>query len=206
MPLYDPPPDDPKEARFHAVARAVVDILVQRGQHAVSVSATARKAGVSRAWIYKHFGSDTDALIDFTIRELGGLVAGADLDRGQGDLESWREALTEATQVGLRHAEVAPWGASLFFRYRNQPGRLGDAVRMVEARHVQRFVDAMPPVLRSDHRAADRFARVFAVARLGTYVWWSDPAVRATQDADAVLTHLFDMLDGYVRRTLQRGS
>lgn len=206
MPLYDPPPTDPKAARFHAVALAVVEVLVQRGPDAVTFSAISRRAGVSRAWIYKHFGSDTQTLLDFTFRELGGLVAGLDLRRDGADLATWRRDIVTATEVGLRHAEIAPWGAALYFRYRNAPGRLGEAVRSVEDRHVRQFVENIPAELRCTHAEAVTFAQVFATARLGVYVWWADPAVRAETDVERVIAQVLGMLDAFVTMQAARRS
>jgi AcrR family transcriptional regulator len=206
MPLYDPPPSDPKAARFYAVARAVVDVLVQHGPDAVTVSTISRRSGVSRAWIYKQFGTETQALLDFTFRELGGLVAGLDLRRNGADLTSWRADIVAATRVGLRHAEVAPWGASLYFRYRNAGGVLGEAVRAVEDRHVRQFIEDLPAELSAPREQALTFARVFATARLGVYVWWADPAARASSSEDAVISVLLGMLDGFVASKAARRS
>jgi AcrR family transcriptional regulator len=206
MPLYDPPPTDPKAARFHAVALAVVEVLVQRGPDAVTFSAISRRAGVSRAWIYKHFGSDPQLLLDFTFRELGGLVAGLDLRRDASDVTTWRRDIVTATRVGLRHAEIAPWGASLYFRYRNAQGLLGEAVRAVEDRHVRQFIEDLPIEIRCTRAEALCFARVFATARLGVYVWWADPAVRAETDEAQALAAVMGMVDAFVTSMAARGS
>ncbi len=192
------PPADPKAERFRRVAHAVVEILLQRGPSGIQISAVARRAGVSRAWIYKHFGNDTEALLDFTVRELGVILAGVERTPDDSSVSSWRRDIHLATREGLELAVAAPWGYALFFRYRHALGPLGEALREIEARHVSNFVATLPADLKGDPEAARAFALVFAAARLGVYAWWADPVIRDEVGIDRAVDQMMAMLDGFV--------
>ena len=55
--------DSPKAERFGRVARAVVELLLHGEPSSVTVSAVARRAGVSRPWIYKYVGKERGELL-----------------------------------------------------------------------------------------------------------------------------------------------
>lgn len=193
-----PPPSSAKEARFQAVASAVVALTGEEGVDGVQYAAVARRAGVSRAWLYKYFGGDRQALVAFAARTVGDAFAEHHVVRGEDDLDSWRDGIVTSTRRGLDDAADQPTMVLLWFRYRHASGVAGDAVREVERRHVGKFVDDMPEALRQDRAAAQRFAALFASARLGAYHLWVDPSFRETCDIEDVIELLMSMLDGWV--------
>jgi AcrR family transcriptional regulator len=190
-------PEDPTEARFRRVALAVVAILIARGPTEIRIASVSRRSGVSRAWIYKQFGKDTTALLDFTIRELGAVFAGIDAELDSSSVNAWIDSVELETRRGFSDAQQAPWVPALYFRYRHTPGPLGDAVRVIETRHLRRFVDSMPDTLLTDRSGAHAFAEVFTAARLGAYAWWGETPRKTTVDEAA--RHLFQMLRGWAR-------
>lgn len=191
-------PDDPTEARYRAVARAVVEVLLARGPHEIRIATISRKSGVSRAWIYKQFGKDTATLLDFTLRELGAQFAGLDAALCGESIEAWRESVAAATAVGLRDSVAAPWAPALYFRYRHSPGVLGDAVRAIESRHTRTFVASMPDALLDDERDARRVAAVFTAARLGVFAWWAGEDVRKDVDEATAISSVLGIVDQWI--------
>ncbi len=189
-----PEPASDKEARFQAVADAVVRRLLRGGPNDLKYAAIARSAGVSRAWIYKYFGAEVDDLLDYVVRAFGDAFAELEVER-EGD---WRERMETGTRKGLRDVAAAPWLMTIHGRYRHSDNRLGVGLRDLLQRFVGSMVQNMPAPLRRDRDRATRFAEAFMAARIGMFVEWSDPAVRARLDEDEVVDDLLAMVDRYI--------
>jgi AcrR family transcriptional regulator len=192
-------PESTKEARFLAVAGAVAALVERGGASKVSVSAVARRAGVSRPWIYKYFGPDPDALVAHATTLYARQFSDLGRSRAAPDPASWRANIAEGTRDGLRDAVAAPWCVTLYFRHRHAPDAVGAAIREVEAAYVDRFLAELPPVLRRDPAAARRFVEVFTSGRLGAFHRWLDPAVRAAWTEDAMVAEILRPLDAWAR-------
>lgn len=171
-----PPPDSSKATRFHRVAWAVAHVLLRGGP--LRIADVARRAGVSRPWIYKYLGADPDALVAFAVRTYAEAF-GAPLD---GSLDGL-ELLRAGTRKGLDDAVVAPWCVLVFFRYRHARGPVGDAVRAALRTQAAELAARLPP----PHRGDVGRATVFEATRLALYHEWLDPEVRALTDPDAVV-------------------
>src|SRR5262245_7576299 len=141
-------PESTKEERFRAVAEAVAAIVSAAGVRKVTVSSVARRAHVSRAWIYKYVGDDPAILLSHAARLYA--LAFSDLARSRRaeDVGTWRALVAEATRDGLRDTLAAPWCVQLYFRHRHAPDPIGAAIRDVEERYVDVFVADLPPGLR----------------------------------------------------------
>lgn len=195
-----PAPDDPKAARFHAVADAVVRQLLVRGPDELRYADIARSADVSRAWLYKYFGPDKDALLDFVVQLFGAAFGGLDAARDTDDVDAWREAMAQGVLRGLDDVAAAPWLMRIYGRYRLTQGRLGAQLRALEDRMVDKGADDLPPALRRDRGRARHFVRSFTGARLGVYTIWADEASRADLDAAQVVEDLMGIVDAFVAR------
>lgn len=190
-------PEGTKEKRFRDVAQAVAGLVSNGGLAKVTVSAVARRAGVSRPWIYKYFGQEPDALVTHAARLYAEAFSDLGRSRASSDVPTWRAHLTEATRDGLRDAVLAPWCVQLYFRHRHAPDAVGQTIRDVEAAYVERFLDEMPRSLRADEPATRRFVEVFTAARLGVFHRWLDPEFRARHDEDAVVDEILRPLDAW---------
>lgn len=177
------------------MAEAVIALLLRGGPETLRYSAVARKAGVSRPWIYKQFGKDPAALLDFVVKLFGERFAEMETSHRTEDVAGWRAAILASTRKGLHDAAGAPWVMQVWFRYRHARNPLGEAIRDLERRHVDKLVADMPPRLRK-RRDAVAFARFFDAARLGVFHLWIDPAGR--HDEDAVVAWLGAMLDAFL--------
>jgi AcrR family transcriptional regulator len=186
-----------KGERFHDVALAVTTILRHRRPDDLSVSRVARRAGVSRAWVYKHFGADTNALLDFAVRELADFFASKERRHDPSSIEAWLASIEAAVGASLDDVLEAPWALDLYFRYRNHPGSLGDVMRVIEVRYVDQFIGDMPEALRSrsDTRS---FAVLFTNTRMNLMWTWSQPRFRADVPKDQAVRHLMALVSGWV--------
>jgi len=192
--------DDPgKEARFERVAEAVVGQLLRGPPSDLQYAAIARRAGVSRPWLYKYFGPDKEGLVAFTARLFGEAFARLEAFPPSPTVEAFREHLASGTRRGLADALTAPWCVEIYFRYHHAQHVLGQAVRDVEATHVAAFADALPPTLRRDRAAALRFAEVFTATRMAVYFRWLDPAFRQRHSEDAMVREVLRPFDAFAR-------
>lgn len=189
-----------KERRFDDVAEAVAALIAQGGPARVTVSAVARRAGVSRPWIYKYFGQDPAALVAHAVRRYAEAFSDLGRSRAAADVPAWRAHLAEATRDGLRDAVKAPWCVQLYFRHRHAPDVVGQTIRDVEQAYVERFLDEMPAGLCVDSSAARRFVEVFTAARLGVFHRWLDPEFRARLAEEDVVDEILRPLDSWCGR------
>jgi len=194
-------PDSTKGERYHRVALAVAAILLQRRPDDVTVAAIARRAKVSRPWIYKYFGRDTRDLVAFAVQHFG--TAFNELDappEGELTVEAWCTMIRQRTHKALDDAVAAPWVLQLYLRYRHAPGPLGEAMRREEERHLERFLDSVPKVLVARHggRAVRAFSIAFQASRIGIYFRYSDPATQTQLDRDTAAAEVLRPLEHFV--------
>ena len=194
-------PDSTKGERYHRVALAVAAILLQRRPDDVTVAAVARRAKVSRPWIYKYFGRDTRDLIAFAVQHFGTAFNALDgPPEGEQTLDAWCTMIAERTHKALDDAAAAPWVLQLYLRYRHAPGPLGEAMRGEEERHLERFLQSVPRVMRARHGkgAVRAFSVGFQASRIGVYFRYSDPATRKLLDRDAAAAEVLRPLQHFV--------
>lgn len=193
-----PDPDSSKEARYQRVAEAIIGLLLRGGPDSLRYATIARRAEVSRAWLYKYFGKDRDALLAFAVKLFGDRFAEVDRSLAADDVPTWRDNVLDATRRGLADTAAAPWTMKLWFRYRHARDVLGEGLRDVQRRHVEAFVADMPGPLRRDATRAARFARWLTAARLGLYHHWIED--RDEADEEQVMALVGAMVDGFVDR------
>jgi AcrR family transcriptional regulator len=178
-----PTPDSSKVDRFHRVAWAVAVGLLRGGP--LRVADVARRANVSRPWIYKYLGAEPDGLIQFAVRTyaeaFGAPVAGP--------LDSV-ELLRQGTLEGLDDALLAPWCVLVFFRGRHARGALGDAIRAALRRQAVELAARLPGASRGDVGVAV----LFEAARLSLYHEWLDPEVRTAIDPERAVERLLRLV------------
>ncbi|MEQ1565101.1 MAG: hypothetical protein ABMA64_05645 [Myxococcota bacterium] len=180
-----PPPESEKESRFHRVAWSVAVSLLRGGPESLRVAEVARRARVSRPWIYKYLGKDRTSLLTFTV----GLYARAFAAPVEGELASL-DRLAAGTRKGLDDVLTAPWCVLVYMRYRHAKGALGDAIRRALRGQATDLAGRLPGALRGDTAVA----WVFESARLGLYHEWLDPEVRASVGPDLAVARLMALL------------
>lgn len=194
-------PDSTKAQRFEQAVSAAAEIVYQRGAASLSVSAVARRAGLSRAWVYKYIGAEPEALLALTARHFGSAFAGLGQVRPSSNADEWYANVCIATRDGLTDVLTAPLLVEMYFRHRLAPGVIGETLREVAREHRHAFVAAMPAELQRDPEGAMRFGRFFTASRMGAYHLWCDPSVRAqtTEDQalEEILRPLHDWLAGH---------
>jgi AcrR family transcriptional regulator len=189
-------PAGSKEARFHRVAWAVAVALVRGGPDGVRVAEVARRARVSRPWVYKYVGRDRAALVAFAVGLFGAAFAAPADGEPPTDVAAWRAGLEAGTRKGLADVLVAPWCVLVYVRWRHAHGPLGDQLRAIEGRGVAELVARMPASIRGPDAVA--FATAFTGARVGMLHQWLDPAVRAALGEDRAVASAMGIVDAYL--------
>lgn len=163
------------------------------------MSRVARRARVSRAWVYKHFGSDTTSLLDFAVRELADFFASKEHRHDGTSVEAWRASLEAAIGASLDDALQDPWALDLYYRYRNTQGSLGDVMRVIEQRYVEQFLGDLPQPLQQRHDRRS-FAVLFINTRMGLMWTWPQDRFQGDVSKDEAVRHLLDLVDGWLAR------
>jgi AcrR family transcriptional regulator len=189
-----PPPSHAKEAKFHRVAWAVATALLRKGEEGLRVADVARRAGVSRAWVYKYFGQNTHDILLYALRLFGPAFAAPSVEEGC-DVDAWREGLALGMQKGLHDVQRVPWCVAVYFRYRHANGAFADALRTLESQELERWREKMPERLRkrSDSR---HFVRTFHAARMGLLFAAIEPGAVDASDVERLL----GMVDRFVEK------
>jgi len=187
-----PPPSHQKEAKFHRVAWAVATALLRKGESGLRVSDVARRAGVSRAWVYKYFGRNTQDILLYSLLLFGPAFAAPSVEEGC-DVEGWRQGIAVGMHKGLEDVQRVPWCVAVYFRYRHAHGPFAEALRAVEDQELRVWRDKMPEKLR---RRSDSlsFARTFHAARMGLLFAAIEPGAVGADDVDRLL----GMVDRFV--------
>lgn len=191
-----------KDVKMVRVAEATLKLIAAEGLGSVSPSRIARTAKVSRAWIYKYFGSSRLELVRFAAEHFGRVFAS--LDRPEIDLtsEAYLRAVDEGMPMLLKMAEDYPWIVSLYFTYRGTENPIGEAIVRVEslyiaksAREIGRCLGAAPA--RARELAEDRILLDISIAhRWVTLPKASRPAHRK---------RLTQMTSAWFRGAIQKG-
>lgn len=200
------PPESAKEERFHMVAWAMATSLLRSSPDEVTVADLARKAGVSRAWIYKYMGDDPEQRLAFTVRLFGEAFASPADEQPCPDAAAWRARVESGTRKGFDDVLKVPWCVLVYVRYRQSRHPLGRMIRNLEQLEVASFIGRMPAEVRSDHARAQAFAWAFHAARLGTLHQWLDPDFREAVGTEPLVDTLMGMVDRYLRENEETRS
>lgn len=126
-----------KEEKFYRVSQCVLDILSRNGESGLSVSRLAKKAGVSRAWIYKNFGTDKEALLFFAAKSIGEKFAEIRESELPPVKSSGFHFFSKDAEKTLRDVEKDPWIPKIYFEYAGGKGPISLAIKEIEEGYVK---------------------------------------------------------------------
>ncbi len=154
-----------KEEKFHAVSVALGALLNKIGPTQITVTQVAKKAQVSRAWIYKYVGKDREDLIRFALEEIGKDVTQRDI----GDVINSRDDLVKSIIDGVdrlfQRTNDYPWLIPVYYKYRGTdtpPGRLVDSIE-------QAYIDRQSQRLEQHFESYDKGQAVIAAEILTSF-------------------------------------
>jgi AcrR family transcriptional regulator len=129
--------DSDKRAKFERFEEVALKVIAERGLHGLNVSYIAKKANLSRAWIYKYIGRERSQLIKVAAVGLGRRFARLDQSKVDGQtkedlLQAWREG----AGVTLDFGKKFPWITELYFTHLGKANPLGVAIEEITGIHI----------------------------------------------------------------------
>ncbi len=181
-----------KAEKMEAVAFAILraDARARRTQPKLNVSQIASACGVSRAWIYKYFGSTQDEIIEAVIDILAPLILTAGSDEGSSPGE-WSRRLTKGLEESLDEVENYPEIFEFYFRHRIGSSRFQNRIAFHENAYVENTV--RPQLQRAFDLTPTRareVAETIMTLRLGLIFRWLTTKDRAPETRRRHLTVL----------------
>jgi AcrR family transcriptional regulator len=172
-----------KAEKMEAVAFAILraDARGRRAQPKLNVSQIAKGCGVSRAWIYKYFGSTQDEIIEAVIDVLAPLILTASSHEGSTPAE-WTRRLTRGLEESLDEVEQYPEIFDFYFRHRLGSSRFQNRIIFHENAYVENTV--RPQLQRAFELTPARareVAETLMTLRLGLIFRWLTTKDRAPE-------------------------
>ena len=176
-----------KAQKFEDVTKVLFSLLQTGGPSKITHSIVAKKAGVSRAWIYKYIGSSKDDLIQMAVRHLGKRLTERDL----GDVVETKEQLTTSIVLGMsrmfENTKNHPWFIPVYFKYRGSQGVLGQAIADVEQDYISRQSAHFEKVFMYSKQQATVAAELLTSFRMGLAFSWQHGELAKKADPSEVL-------------------
>jgi AcrR family transcriptional regulator len=149
-----------------AVSVAILEVIENDGLLGVTHSKVARKAGVSRAWIYEYIGSEKSALIEHAAEVFASHFARTKLDlpKTKAELE---ERLKEGVDFLLTSAEISPVVIKLYYRLRGTANPIGRVIQKYEKQWLMGATQTAIDVLNLPVEQAGLVAELLLTVRMG---------------------------------------
>src|SRR5262245_46285759 len=94
-------PDQGKAGKMERVAATTLALLLEGGLADLTFSRLARRANVSRPWLYEYIGPDKDSLIAFAVDHFGKLYVRLDARPSARDPKDWLRQIVQLTDEML---------------------------------------------------------------------------------------------------------
>lgn len=166
----------PASERRTVISRAAVEVFAERGFEAASLDEIARRAGVTKPLLYRHFASKTELYIRLLEDETDDLLRGvaAAVAAETDPLARLRAGI----DAFFDHVERRPLARRLLFRDPDARPELAAAHERVQSEMTAALaglLDSNPRLLASDPErelTIELFAHVLKTALNGIAAWW----------------------------------
>lgn len=161
-----------KEQKFEAVTLTLFALLQTVGPSKITHSAVAKKASVSRAWLYKYVGAEKEDLMVMAIRNLGKRLTERDL----AEVISTKQELSESIVLGMsrmfENTVNFPWFIPVYFKYRGSRSAIGETIAEVEQDYIARQSKHFEKIFKYPKKRAVVAAEVLTSFRMGLAFSW----------------------------------
>jgi AcrR family transcriptional regulator len=174
-----PPPAGqrlPAGQRRALIEQAAVEVFASQGFGGTSLDEVARRAGVTKPLLYRHFTSKAELYVRLLEREMEDLLGRmATAVEAADDPEA---QLQTGIAAFFSHVEERPFARRLLFRdpeARGEAAAAHDRVQSTMSRALADLLDANPRLLASDAQrelTIELFAQVLKTALNGLAAWW----------------------------------
>jgi AcrR family transcriptional regulator len=120
----------------------VLILMLQYRPNEITFARVSRHCGVPRSTLYYYFGASRVSMVDEAIRfGMQRFVQIADTGT-IAKFDSWEAFEGRRMRRSLRIMSKYPWVAELYFRYRNEGGKFGESIRMIEEKYFDHMAEA----------------------------------------------------------------
>ena len=160
-------PTDNKDAKYYRVYHECLKLIHEEGLKAVTHSSVARKAQVSRPWIYKYMGDSKEELIKNAVKFFGTEFTKFSLRKIEvTGPKAMLRALWEGTWNNLDFACEYPFIISLYVRFAGTDNILGQTIDEIETLYFRRLKSKFQQVLKNE-QLAEEVAHLVKALRIG---------------------------------------
>ncbi|MBN8541904.1 MAG: TetR family transcriptional regulator [Deltaproteobacteria bacterium] len=156
-----------KEQKQLSVSIAALEVIEAEGLGGVTHSKVARKAGVSRAWIYEYIGNEKSALIEYAADVLASHFARVkltEIPKTKADLQRLAE---EGTDFLFTSVDLNPVIIQLYFRYRGTRNPIGEVILKHEKQWLSKSTKTLVDILGLTKEQAELLTEFILTMRMG---------------------------------------
>lgn len=176
-----------KDLKFEEVSKNLFALLQSVGPAKITHSLVAKKAGVSRAWLYKYVGAKKDDLIHMALQHLGKKLT----ERDVGEIVTTKAELTQSIVTGMQrmfeNTREYPWFVPVYFKYRGSKTAIGETIADVEQAYIERQAAHFETIFKYPRAQAVIAAEILTSFRMGLAFSWQHGELSRKSDQTQVL-------------------
>jgi len=154
--------------KFKRVAKAVLKLLYLEGKSGLSFTKISKESKVSRAWLYKYVGKNTQDLLIYAADHFGEeiLSRGGDISKIKTAEDLSHHALRTTWEVMDMFSNY-PEVLSIYFRYNGRKSPLSDKIKEIEGKQFKVMGDAISKVTGISKKEAALVSEILMAIRMG---------------------------------------
>ncbi len=127
-----------KKLDLDALLAKIVELLSRHHPNELSFTRVSRLTHIPRSTLYYYFGNSKEAMIEEAVKfGMENFVQLLTLNKSK-DLPNWEIFQKARFHQATQFIHDYPWGPSLYFRFRNDPGKIGQRIRQIENEYVRK--------------------------------------------------------------------
>lgn len=179
---------------MHESAKAIFAILLAKNVEDVSFSQVARRAHVSRPWLYKYIGSKKSDLINFAIEYLGKYVTEQDTSDVVHNRSEFRDHIAKGIKRMFVICEEYPFFVPVYFRYKGTKTVPGESIKKIEQAYINRQVETILRLYDMDKSTAHITAEMLTSFRMVLAFNWQRGELKAKGSEERITSIVFHYL------------
>lgn len=174
-----------KEEKFIRVEEVTLGLLAEN-EKKFSISLVAKRAKVSRAWIYNNFGGKTQDFLDSVAKMAGGRFASVGDCPPLNTPEDIRKFFHLITEKTLRDVDNFPWIPKMYFSHGGKNTQLGRIFREIEQKHLRELAKLLQRLGLSEKEAEFQAWAAIKMRLAVCQAWADDEEFRKMGRATAI--------------------
>lgn len=192
----EPKQPNQKEEKVARVCEAILEIIWTSGLSSVTHSRAARRARVSRPWIYSYIGKTREDLIDCAVNYFGQVFSLMGWTKVSHDFDSWVEIQIERLYYNFKQYDAYKFMLPIYFRFKGSDTVIGRRIEQIEVEYLRRSTLEVKDIFQTDPATASRLALTVASTKLGLLHRWHSLEPKDETKAALILGVYRQMLNG----------